>query len=84
MKKKKICRCLSTKRTLIRGHRMMHYYRVIPGADDEVFDMFMQTIPMRECITKWRWCPIKKHLIGDCIHGKRGVLDETFDEGGGC
>lgn len=82
--KKKICRCLSTKRTLTRGQDMMHYYKIVPGADEEVLDMFMQENPMRECRTKWKYCPTKKHLIAECVHGKRGIFDEIFNEGEGC
>jgi len=54
---------------------MMHYYKPESQAG-MVFDMFMQVNSMRACKTKWKYCSTKKHLIAECKHGKRGILDK--------
>jgi len=55
---------------------MLHMYRL--GGDvtyNKTSDSFASR-PMRECKTKWRCCPTKKHIIAECSHDIKAILDE--------
>lgn len=70
------CRCKKEERKLGAGSYMLHMYKLAEDTTyDKTTDIFA-TRRMRECKTKWQWCPTKKHVIADCQHGIKAILDE--------